>query len=313
LIEAEFLYNPADKGMHCHCPTLLESQSGNLLAVWYVYTQDEYRQATLVIAKKKSNDSIWQTTKNIPIISKYSLGNPVIFQEPGGRIHLMYVALKGTYWNDAFLYSIYSEDDGQTWTEPSLLWKERGMMVRHPPVFLKKGTCLLPAYDECKRISIILSSEPPYSNWSISYSFKGNDMIQSALIKTQEERLIMFFRPHSDPRYIGKSHSTDQGVSWTTPDLTPLPNPLSGLSAISVNNSIAMIYNHTHEHKRYPLSVSTSRDKGTTWGEHWNLDNVKVEVSYPSFISGNNNTVHGLYTYNRRMIKYVKFNSEKFL
>lgn len=74
-----------------------------------------------------------------------------------------------------------------------------------------------------------------------------------------------------------------------------------------------MIYNHTLEHKRYPLSVSVSRDMGTTWGEHWNLDNVKVEVSYPSFILGNNNIVHGLYTYNRRMIKYVKFNTEKFL
>ncbi|HIJ50634.1 MAG TPA: hypothetical protein HPP54_06235 [Nitrospinae bacterium] len=52
MIEAEFLYNPADKGMHCHCPTLLKSQSGNLLAVWYVYTQDEYRQATLAIETK---------------------------------------------------------------------------------------------------------------------------------------------------------------------------------------------------------------------------------------------------------------------
>jgi len=313
LLEAEFLYNPADKGMHCHCPTLLESQSGNLLAAWYVYTQDEYRQATLALAKKNPDDSIWQTTKNIPVISKYSLGNPVLFQEPGGRIHLMHVALKGTYWNDAVLYSIYSEDEGQTWTEPSLLWKELGMMVRHPPVFLNNGNCLLPAYDERKRSSIILSSEPPYSKWKISYSFKGNDIIQSVLIKNKEEQLIMFFRPHSDPRYIWKSHSTDQGVSWTPPDMTSLPNPLSGISAISVNNSIAMIYNHTHEHKRYPLSVSTSRDEGNTWGEHWSLDNVQVEVSYPSFILGNKNTVHGLYTYNRRMIKYVKLDIEKFI
>jgi predicted neuraminidase len=313
LIEAEFLYNPADKGMHCHCPTLLESQSGNLLAVWYVYTQDEYRHATLAMAKKNSNDSIWQTTQNIPIASTYSLGNPVLFQEPGGRIHLMYVALKGTYWDDAVLYSIYSKDEGQTWTKPSLLWKEPGMMVRHPPVFLNNGTCLLPAYDECKKNAIILSSKPPYSNWEISYSFGEKDMIQSVLIKTREEHLIMFFRPHSDPRYIWKSQSTDQGISWTPPDMTSLPNPLSGISTISINNSIAMIYNHTYEHQRYPLSVSVSRDQGTTWGEHWNLDNVKAEVSYPSFISGNNNTVHGLYTYNRRMIKYVKLNAEKFL
>ena len=155
LIEAEFLYNPADKGMHCHCPTILECQSGKLLAVWYVYNVDEYRNATLALASKNLKDSIWNTTKTISIDSKYSLGNPVLFQEPNGRIHLMYVALRGTYWNDAVLYSIYSEDDGETWTDPRLLWKELGMMVRHPPVFLKSEVCLLPAYDECKKRSII--------------------------------------------------------------------------------------------------------------------------------------------------------------
>lgn len=87
--------------------------------------------------EKNTKDLIWQTSQNIPIISKYSLGNPVLFQEPSGRTHLMYVALKGAYWNNAVLYSIYSEDEGETWSKPSLLWKDRGMMVRHPPVFLK--------------------------------------------------------------------------------------------------------------------------------------------------------------------------------
>jgi predicted neuraminidase len=139
-------------------------------------------------------------------------------------------------------------------------------MVRHPPEFLNNGTYLLPAYDECKRSSIILSSEPPYSNWKISYSFTKSDIIQSVLIKTREERLTMFFRPHSDPRYIWKSHSTNQGVLWTTPDMTSLPNTLSGFSTISANNSIAMIYNHTHEHRRYPLSVFTSQDGGNHMG-----------------------------------------------
>lgn len=313
MIEAEFLYNPADKGIHCHCASLLECQSGNLLASWYVYPVDEYRQATLALAKKNTKDLIWQTSQNIPIISKYSLGNPVLFQEPSGRTHLMYVALKGAYWNNAVLYSIYSEDEGETWSKPSLLWKDRGMMVRHPPVFLKNGTCLLPAYDEGKRNSVILSSQPPYSNWDISYRFKGTDIIQSVLLKTKGNDLIMFFRPHSDPRNIWKSRSTDQGVSWSIPDITVLPNPLSGISAIQVNNNIAMIYNHTHEHKRYPLSVSLSRDEGTTWEEHWNLDSVEMEISYPSFITGKDQIVHGVYTFNRRMIKYVCIDPKRFL
>ena len=73
-----------------------------------------------------------------------------------------------------------------------------------------------------------------------------------------------------------------------------------------------MIYNHTHEHQRYPLSVSLSKDGGTTWEENWTLDNVPLEVSYPSFITGKDNTIHGVYTYNRRMIKYVKLDQNIF-
>ena len=223
----------------------------------------------------------------------------------------MYVALKGPYWNDAVLYSIYSEDDGKSWTEPNLLWKERGMMVRHPPVFLK-NQFLLSAYDEKKKTSIILSSQPPYSNWKIHFRFEGTDIIQSVLLKTGANRLTMFFRPHSEPRCIWKSHSSNQGGSWSAPEMTSLPNPLSGISAVSANNSIAIIYNHTLEHQRYPLSVSLSRDEGNTWEKNWTLDKAKLEVSYPSFISGNNNTIHGVYTYNRRMIKYVNINKKKF-
>lgn len=312
MIEAEFLYNPVDKGMHCHCPTLLECQSGNLLAVWYVYPVDEYKQGTIALSRKNIGNLIWQTTQNVPIPSKFSLGNPVLFQEPNGKIHLMYVALKGTYWNDAVLYSIHSEDEGKTWSEPNLLWKEKGMMVRHPPVFLNKGACLLPAYDERKKSSIILFSTPPYLNWEISFCFEGTDIIQSVLLKLNDNRLMMFFRPHSDPRYIWKSLSLDKGLSWSKPEMTPLPNPLSGISAISVKNKIAMIYNHTEEHRRYPLSVSTSKDEGKNWDKHWDLDNVKAEVSYPSFISGKNNLIHGVYTYNRRMIKYVCFEQKRF-
>ncbi|MBT6296263.1 MAG: hypothetical protein HN646_08535 [Nitrospina sp.] len=53
---------------------------------------DEYRHGTLALAKKNPRESIWQTTKTISIKSSYSLSNPVLFQEPGGRIHLWWVA-----------------------------------------------------------------------------------------------------------------------------------------------------------------------------------------------------------------------------
>ena len=43
------------------------------------------------------------------------------------------------------------------------------------------------------------------------------------------------------------------------------------------------------------------------------LDEVQLEISYPCFILGSNNTVHGVYTYNRRMIKYIKLETDSFI
>jgi len=69
------------------------------MALWYAYPVDDYRHVMLALAIKNPREPIWQTRKIISIKSSYSLKQLRPFQEPGGRIHLMYVTLKETYWN----------------------------------------------------------------------------------------------------------------------------------------------------------------------------------------------------------------------
>jgi predicted neuraminidase len=313
MIDAKFLYNPVDKGMFCHCPSILETQSGTLMVVWYTYPKEEHIGATLALTKISQGHVKWEPAKSILEKGEYSAGNPVLFQDPGGRIHLLYVVLKGSYWNDAYLQGVWSDDEGQTWSAPVQLWQKPGMMIRHPPVLLDSGSYLFPAYDERTRKSLLLSSSPPFSKWNIAYCFEAPDVIQSAIVKSDDgKKLHKFFRPATDPRKIRVSHSVDQGKTWSQPKLTPLPNPLSGISAFFANNNLVVVYNHTEEHQRWPLSMSWSKDEGKTWEKVRHFDEAKLEVSYPSFIMGNNNMVHGVYTYNRRMIKYVKFGMDSF-
>ena len=92
---------------------------------------------------------------------------------------------------------------------------------------------------------------------------------------------------------------------------TSLPNPLSGITAFVVEDSIALVYNHTENHQRFPLSISITHDGGTTWEDPWHFETVENEVSYPSFIKGRDGIIHGVYTYNRRMIKYVSMKSPR--
>ena len=66
-----------------------------------------------------------------------------------------------------------------------------------------------------------------------------------------------------------------------------------------------MLHNHTSEQKRTPLHLSYSDDLGFQWPENLIVDDSPFEVSYPSAVIDNQNTMHIIYTYNRRMMKYV--------
>lgn len=332
ILEEKFLYNPDKQKLFCHAPTLLETTPGDLLVAWYIYPEVEYKDAQLVLARRPKGKP-WEPAKIIAGNQVYSEGNPVLFEEPGGRIWLFFVALKGIYWTDAELNARCSEDGGSSWSPAHRLWEKHGMMVRHPPILLKNGALALPAYDEVGKEAVILTANPPYQNWEVLFKFTGLELLQPVLIRlpignndpdpdstriqntptkykhpahqTSGSQLTLFFRPWSDPRVIWRSHSDNEGRSWSTPLRTQLPNPLSGISAFSAGSYMAVVHNYTYEHHRYPLSISISRNCGVSWENPRHLDTIEHEVSYPSFINGYDDIVHGVYTYNRRMIKYV--------
>jgi len=306
-LQAQFLYNPTGYGFYCHAPTLIKMANGDLLAAWYAYPEEENKGASLVYARKRHGQSEWEPTRAVFGPSGLSAGNPVLFQLPDGQVWLYFVILRGHFWNDAELYGASSSDSGQLWSSPMKLWPARGTVVRHPPVVLQDGSLLLPAYDEGGRESLLLSSRAPYTEWRESCRFAGLPIIQPALIRIGARALALFFRPFAEPRRIWRSFSSDDGANWSAPVRTALPNPLAGLAAFSFGDRIALVYNHTEEHRRYPLSIALSDLTGISWGAPWHLETIEYEVSYPSFLCDVDGQVHGVYSYNRRMIKYVSF------
>ncbi len=310
-METQFLYNPPGMGLYCHSASLLQTGEGDMLASWYAYPEEEHIGASLILARRRYGQAHWGPSEPVLNAINNSTGNPVLFQTPGGTIWLLFVILKGTYWNDAELQGSCSEDGGATWSSPAALWLTRGMMVRHPPILLDNGSLLLPAYDECANESVLLSSQSPFSSWREAYRFSGLPLIQPVLVREGNSRLTLFFRPSSDPRRTWRSHSKDDGNTWAAPVRTPLPNPLSGIAAFAAGEKLAVVYNHTEKHQRHPLSIAFSDDHGISWGRPWHIDTIEFEVSYPQFLSNGNGRVNGVYTYNRRMIKFVSFSIDE--
>ena len=304
--EAHFLFNPPSGPGHCHSATILETSEQDLLACWYCYPDKETRDASLVITERRTRDQNWRKARPLMLSPKSSVGNPTLFEDPAGKIWLFYVSLAGHYWDSASTRGASSEDGGRTWKPPHTVWPAPGLMVRHPPLAIAGGSLLLPAYEESPPRTVLLRADPPYQKWHEFYRFEGRELIQPVLLRRGGSKLGLFFRPAGASRQVWRRFSSNEGRSWSAPVQTPLPNPLSGIAAFFSEDRDTVVYNASAR-KRDRLSLSHSRDGGVSWSKAAILDGADMEISYPAFTVGAGGWVHGVYTYNRRMIKYVRF------
>ncbi len=302
-----FIYNPTDGGSYAHAPSLVRLGDGTLLCAWYAYPEKEdYKLGRICCSRLLSGGSTWMRGETIFPLGGSSAGNPVFyFEEDTGKLHLLFALIKGDYWTDAELHESESSDGGRTWSSPRSVGMPHGILARHPPVRRLDGSFLLPAYDERSNETVLLAGGA--SAWTEQYRFVGTPLIQPSLIQETEESLSLYFRPCGEPYVIWRSRSSDGGRTWSSPIQTLLPCPLSGVAAMRRYGKTAVVYNHSREHKRFPLSLAGSSDGGVTWSEPVHLDVIEREVSYPSALLDPENMIHLVYSYNRRMIKYLSF------
>lgn len=110
---------------------------------------------------------------------------------------------------------------------------------------------------------------------------------------------------------IFETWSKADGKTWGKMTLTGLPNPNSGIDAVTLRDGRQLIvYNHTVE-GRSPLNVAISAD-GKLWLVALTLeDEAGKEFSYPAVLQTRDGLVHIVYTWNRTRIKHVVLEPEK--
>jgi predicted neuraminidase len=130
------------------------------------------------------------------------------------------------------------------------------------------------------------------------------DAIQPSVLVHPDGQLQALGRTRSGR--IFETWSSNGGVTWSTLALTSLPNPNSGIDAVSLRDGrFLVVYNHTIE-GRTPLNVAVSTD-GKVWSAAMVLESETGEFSYPAVIQTADGLVHITYTWNRRRIKHVVF------
>jgi predicted neuraminidase len=112
---------------------------------------------------------------------------------------------------------------------------------------------------------------------------------------------------------IATTWSRDGGRTWDALVPASLPNPNSGIDALTLaDGRHVLVYNHAAPRPgsstgpRYPLNVALSTD-GLAWSAAATLEDEPLAdgYAYPAVIQSSDGLVHVTYTWNRRRIKHA--------
>ena len=252
----------------------------------------------------------WEEATVWADVPDQSLGNPVMFAEPGSdRLWLFYIVLYGGTWTTGRIHYRHSADGGRTWTPQQTHTDEPGHMTRNKIHVFPSGAWLLPLYDERDFSSYISISTARGESWQRSNGMRTpQGLIQPSIVPTPDGRLLALMRTGGLGGLIWRSHSTDGGHTWDEPVPTPLPNPNTACDAATTPaGAIVLAFNNTPS-GRAPLCVALSDDGGRTWPWCRAVETGAGEYSYPAIIRAADGIFHLTYTYRRTHIKHVAFN-----
>lgn len=236
-----------------HASNLLQLPNGDLLCTWFGGSQEGLSDICIHMSRLPKGSKTWSDPSKISDDSKRSEQNPVLFLNPQTKdVWVLYTAQPAGNQDKAMVRFRTSKDEGRTWSTAQDLFEDEGLFIRQPITVLRDGTWVLPAW---------------YCRTPSGYRWIGNDDI--SVIKytrdygqTWHEKMVpestgavhMNIKPLKDGTYIAfyRSRWADQiytssssnGLDWSPPTPTILPNPNSGICFDSASDGrLVIVYN----------------------------------------------------------------------
>ena len=135
--------------------------------------------------------------------------------------------------------------------------------------------------------------------------------IQPTLLTHSDGAIQALCRNQNGNGRVLSTISRDHGKTWSPLQEIELPNPNSGIDAVTLKDGrFLLVYNHTIRSGKSPrgremLNIAVSED-----GRHWKaaalLENEpKGEFSYPAVIQTSDGKVHTTYTWHRKKMRRI--------
>jgi predicted neuraminidase len=185
--------------------------------------------------------------------------------------------------------------------------------IKNKPVQLADGRILCPSSSEHAGWQVHVEVTRDLKKWEVVGPLNdGKDIsvIQPTILTYPDGRLQMLCRTRRE-RFIAQAWSEDGGRTWGKLHATNLPNPNSGIDAVTLRDGRQLLVFNNTKQGRTPLNVAVSKD-GEDWDVVLTLENEPGEYSYPAVIQTADGLAHTTYTYHRKSIKHVVLDPRKF-
>lgn len=306
LLKSEFIYETAPYP-ECHASTIAATPQG-LVASWFGGTYEKHPDVGIWVSRhdgKSWAPSVEVATGVQADGKRHPCWNPVLHQVQGGPLLLFYKVgpSPSTWWG----MLIRSEDGGKTWSKPERLPDDIAGPIKNKPVALADGRllCGSSTEDQGWRVHMEWTSDLGKS-WQrtapMEYGTRQG-AIQPTILQHADGKLQILCRSRGVGKVLSAT-STDQGKTWSPLEPIELPNPNSGIDAVTLRDGRhLLVYNHTPK-GRSPLNLAASSD-GKKWSAALVLEDEPGEYSYPAIIQAPDGLVHITYTWKRQKVRHV--------
>ncbi len=308
LVASGFIGDTDPPTPSCHASTIVEAREG-VLAAWFAGLNEGTPDVSIDLARREGGR--WSRPSRVidgvqGDGSRFPCWNPVLFRPSVGPILLF--AKVGPNPSRWWGVVTTSEDDGRTWSKVRRLPEEILGPIKNKPIQLPSGPLLCPSSHEDPKLGWRVFLEAT-GDLGLTWSKVGplNDgieigAIQPSILTHPGGRLQILCRTRQER--LAEAWSSDQGKTWSPMRLTDLPNPNSGIDAVTLADGRQVLVNNPVEKGRTPLVVALS-DDGKAWKTWLTLEDQPGEYSYPAVIQASDGLIHVTYTWKRTRIKHV--------
>jgi len=254
-----------------HASFLHRRADGSLICAWFGGSLEGKSDISIYASVLPEGASAWGPPQRLSSDPDHSEQNPVLLQAPDGRLLLLHTSQPSGNQDECRIRMAEIATDAAdptrlTAAEGRYLDLPQGCFVRAPVIVRADGAWLLPIFRCIPRpeqkwngshdTAAVGISHDAGATWVLEELPQSIGCVHMSPAALGGSRMAAFFR-RRQADVVYRTESSDQGLTWSIPAPTDLPNNNSSSAAITLNDGrIAIICN--------PVNAAASPDRRTS-------------------------------------------------